>query len=559
MKSFDPVHSVRRWARSSPWLVMSVLIHLIVLVGLGLVVIRHGKGRRAETSGFITVVRPHDLPDAEPIGPEPLIVRSAIPPDLPGTLAPPDEYVSTFADAPIPDDPVADPGLPDGAEGGDLGGPVSSTGIGVGPGGRRGPGVTAFPNRIPGPGSGIPPKGSSDRRLRTDAAVLEGLRWLVRHQNPDGSWGARALKERCAAETPCFDPQASLTDHYDEGLTGLALLCFLGAGFGHDSRQYIVDPVQARRHRIGEVVKKGLEWLKRRQNPDGSFSRDRTFMYDEALATMALSEAYGLTRKRYWGEPAQKAVDFLQRAQRPNPSGQGLWGWRYASRQEVEDFRGSTGNPGFERELYDSDTSVTTWCVMALKSAQISGLSVEPAALDGAMEFCRFATASDGLVGYLDAKGAGQVVTGPNDHFTYHAGTMSALGMCIRIFAKHDPSDPFLELAARRIVQDLPAVSKDRLSVDYYYWYYASIALNQLDGEGSPRRTGRYWNPWNRAMVEAVLALQDKTERACTCGGWITGDRWSYAGGPVYSTAINVLTLEVYYRYENAFGGVKRY
>jgi hypothetical protein len=37
-------------------------------------------------------------------------------------------------------------------------------------------------------------------------------------------------------------------------------------------------------------------------------------------------------------------------------------------------------------------------------------------------------------------------------------------------------------------------------------------------------------------------------------------DRWgNYSGaGPLYNTAINVLTLEVYYRYENAFGGSKR-
>jgi hypothetical protein len=37
-------------------------------------------------------------------------------------------------------------------------------------------------------------------------------------------------------------------------------------------------------------------------------------------------------------------------------------------------------------------------------------------------------------------------------------------------------------------------------------------------------------------------------------------DRWgNYSGcGPLYNTALNVLTLEVYYRYENAFGGSKR-
>jgi hypothetical protein len=61
-------------------------------------------------------------------------------------------------------------------------------------------------------------------------------------------------------------------------------------------------------------------------------------------------------------------------------------------------------------------------------------------------------------------------------------------------------------------------------------------------------------------MVDAVTSLQDHTERACSNGGWILSDRWgNYSGvGPLYNTAMNVLTLEVYYRYENAFGGAKR-
>jgi hypothetical protein len=31
-------------------------------------------------------------------------------------------------------------------------------------------------------------------------------------------------------------------------------------------------------------------------------------------------------------------------------------------------------------------------------------------------------------------------------------------------------------------------------------------------------------------------------------------DRWGFEGGRVYATAINALTLEVYYRYGNVFG-----
>ena len=51
-----------------------------------------------------------------------------------------------------------------------------------------------------------------------------------------------------------------------------------------------------------------------------------------------------------------------------------------------------------------------------------------------------------------------------------------------------------------------------------------------------------------------MLALQDHTERACANGGWLDDRPLDLGTGPLYTTAINVLTLEVYYRYENAFG-----
>jgi squalene cyclase len=123
--------------------------------------------------------------------------------------------------------------------------------------------------------------------------VLEGLRWLIRHQNPDGSWSAATLKDRCAPESPCFDVKEDYHALYDEGVTALALLCFLGAGYSHESKQNIVDTVGAKRYKVGEVIKNGLMWLTKRQESDGHFTRDKAFMYNESLATMALAEAYG--------------------------------------------------------------------------------------------------------------------------------------------------------------------------------------------------------------------------------------------------------------------------
>jgi hypothetical protein len=540
-----------------------VLVHAMLIIGLGLFALRRMTTPAPVDTTFVRITHPVDVsPDDSFAMPEPMI-REPLPETKAVVTDPEDVYYPP--DTAWNDQGSVDPGDPLATDF-ETTMPRSSTAISVGEGpGGRGSGVTPFSNpqgplrdlRV-GRGDGGPPLGPT---VSIDKAVRHGLLWLCRHQNPDGSWSPRSMREHCTPKSPCLDPKIAVNDHYDEGLTALAVLAFLGAGFTHQSDLYLLDPLDAKRYRTGEVVKNGLDWLKKRQNPDGSFSRDRPFLYNEALATMALSEAYGMTGARYWREAAQRGVDFLQSAQRPSPTpdprGAQRWGWRYASRDDVEKEIGSATDTERLRLLYDADTSVTAWCVMALKSAELSKLAVDPASLAGALEFAKFVTADDGSVGYLDRASAGATLNGPySEAFAYHPTTMCALGMCIRIFTAHDPNDPILERSANRIVADLPTVSKDTKSIDYYYWYYASLALNQLDGPDSPKKSGKYWAPWNKAMVDAVLALQDTSPRSCREGGWIMNDRWASASGAgaIYSTALSVLTLEVYYRYPNAFG-----
>ena len=83
-------------------------------------------------------------------------------------------------------------------------------------------------------------------------------------------------------------------------------------------------------------------------------------MYAHGLATITLCEAYGLTHSKIIGKSAQQAVNFIQSAQNPATGG-----WRYTPGQE-------------------GDTSVVGWQVMALKSAQMAGLQVNPKAIEGA-------------------------------------------------------------------------------------------------------------------------------------------------------------------------------
>jgi hypothetical protein len=561
-RGFHPIALLRGWARSSPWVMIAIALHLIVIAGAAvLYTARHEAPKPDDITQVVTSQREADEEPLLP--PEVPIDRRSIPKNEDTELAPLTENVYVV-DRDVPESLKEEVGDPDGSlDPGATGG----TAIGVGRVGHAGAHPSVFPGRDR-VGNGRP-KGDPRRPPEpTEEAVLWGLRWLARHQNDDGSWSPATLRDHCDCDLPAYNPKRPPTHSFDTGLTGMALLCFLGRGLGHDSRLDLVDPVAGRRYKVGQIVKKGLQWLVKSQNPDGSFTPDRPFLYNEALAAMAVSEAYGLTGSRVWREPAQRAVNFLQEAQRPSPLGAGLWGWRYASRQEIERFRRGAGSedPELQKELYDADTSVTGWCVMALKSGQLSGLDVKPESLAGGAAFARYVTQlgadgrPTGLVGYLDAKGAGAKVTGPNDEFTYHPGAMSALGMCVRIFAEHDAEDPFLKAAAERIVQDLPEASKDRLSIDYYYWYYASLALNQVDGPDAPKRTGRWWGPWNKAMAATLVPLQDRSAGRCTAGGWMDLDRWAIDhGGPLYTTALNVLTLEVYYRYENAFGGWKRH
>ena len=555
-RRFHAVRFLRGAFRNSPWLVIALGFHVIVITLMSVLYLQRERAGRNETPTTIAVSASRDEAPVALVPPQ-RIEPHRIPENSAAELVSFDELAFVPTQEAVEQDLHLDIGNPTGtddASDGERGG----TSIGVGKGGHRGTGTSPFSSRNPGSGKGGKHGRSPQGQLvGTEKAVLEGLCWLVRHQGEDGSWSPLTCRERCNPRSPCIPAEAQLQPFYDEGLTGLALLAFLGSGFTSDSRNLLTDRAMGKQYVLGDVLKKGLKWLVERQKEDGSFSATRPFLYNEAIATMALSEAYGLSRNRYFKKPAQQGVDFLVAAQKVD-SLNGLSGWRYGSRAELETRRaaGEIDDETYFAELWDADASVTGWVIMALKSAQISGLAVPAGVMEGGLGFVRSVSRDDGLVGYLDLAGAGAAVGGAGHEYTYHPGTMSALGMLVRTFVAHDLTDPFLEAAARQIIQDPPTISRDELSIDYYYWYYATLALNQFDGPDSPRQSGEYWNRWNKAMQEAVLELQDKSDERDTCsrGGWLRNDRWSRQGSVVYGTAINTLTLEVYYRYENAFG-----
>jgi hypothetical protein len=530
--------------KNTPWWALSLAFHGCVLASLPLIVFSQALlAAPQDTPVIIQVNKPQkalikeitasDLRASRPIAGD----LSPTPAEVPDIKFPPDFVESDrFSDG-------LDPSREEGVRG-DLDGTNIYDGVGDGWGRKTGPGkgpevIGAGPGGGggkkfgTGPFSGRHKTFIRSRSGRSGSAIEHGLYWLARHQHEDGHWSTEGYHARCGGEgARCTG--TGLSD-FDVGNTGLALLAFLGAGYTPSQRSIYRDPVTQKEVNVGEVVRKGMKWLIEKQSADGAIGPQvGEMMYNHSIAALALSEAYGLTSAASYRGPAQKAINFIVTAQN-----YGL-GWRYTPR---------CGN---------NDTSVTGWCVMALKSAQISNLEVPQTSFVGAKAWLDRVTDSSGRHGY-DRLGSGDIYApGKNEKWQQHP-SMTAVGLLCRIFIDKKQGDRVLADAAKIIMSDLPRwdPSGPKPSVDYYYWYYATLAIFQLDGGENGKGL---WTTWSKT-VESVLCSHQRTSKdGCQDGSWDTENvnRWAYAGGRVYGTAINVLTLETNFRYEAVFGSQKR-
>ena len=99
----------------------------------------------------------------------------------------------------------------------------------------------------------------------SEHTVDDGLAWLARHQDRDGSWSNRCLGDgveaRCEKPSNCTGPGSV---HCPMAHTGLAVLAFQAGGhyyFNHNV--------------YSETVRRGLDWLVENEEPDGRCSTPR--------------------------------------------------------------------------------------------------------------------------------------------------------------------------------------------------------------------------------------------------------------------------------------------
>jgi squalene cyclase len=268
---------------------------------------------------------------------------------------------------------------------------------------------------------------------------------------------------------------------HNTAITSFALLAFLAQG--HLPHQGLYGP----------EVAKGCRFLLSSARNDGYLVGARGGnMYCHAMATLALAELWGMNGDDDLKPVLTKAVDLIVRCQ----SAEG--GWRY------------------EPNPYGHDISVTIMQVMALRAAKNSGLFVPEATLKKAIAY---------INSCYDAKKGG---------FVYQAGNWgdgpgfarTAAGICV------------LQLSGAYDAKQIPkAVEylKANFHSNHHFWYghyYAAHALHQVGGKD--------WEEWYDKLRAQLLPLQAGD------GSWATRELDKDTSGMrIYHTSIAVITLSV--------------
>lgn len=359
----------------------------------------------------------------------------------------------------------------------------------------KGPGISIPEPSVPFTGRQGEAKARLVRReggtIESEKAVDSGVDWLARHQKKDGSWSL-SHRSQCKG-AGCSE---GATGQSEVAATGLALLPMLGAGHSH------VTP-----GRYQDTIRKGIDWLLSVQQSTGEIftgGGGNTRMYSHAIATMTLCEAYGISREARLKGPAEKAVSFIIQSQSPDDGG-----WRY-----------NPGDPG--------DTSVFGWQMLALRSAQLAGLKVSPEVFQSASKYLDRAAVDAKKTAYAYQPG-GQ-----------NSPIMSAEALLVRQYLGWPRESSDLSKGVKNVSTHL-LKDQDR---NIYYWYYATQLLHNMQNLA--------WKEWNPRVRNGLVAMQTQGA-GCDRGSWDPArpvpDHWGVQMGRHYTTAMSILTLEVYYRY----------
>ena len=324
----------------------------------------------------------------------------------------------------------------------------------------------------------------------TEAAVASALRFLAQTQQANGSWNPQTTGAG-VERAPLGVNRHGAGGRSETAITGLALLAMIGAGNTHQQGPY------------AEHVYRGLAFLinsqSRMSQNMGSLAGPSTSVYSatysHGIAALAMCEAAAITQDASALVSAKRAMAYTSQIQIPATGG-----WRYTR---------------YDR---DGDLSQLGWQAMVLDAGHRAKIPINPQAVNGIQRFLRSVRAGrGGLASYR-----------PREVPTR---TMTAEALATRLLIGETVPKSEIAEAERFLMQQLPGIGTD----NYYYWYYATLALHQLQDEA--------WRQWNGALQRRLLSTQQPD------GRWSSNTVWGGYGGEIYTTSMAALCLETYYRH----------
>ena len=263
---------------------------------------------------------------------------------------------------------------------------------------------------------------------KVEKAIARAQDWLAASQQPNGSWGG------------C------------NGRNSLVILALMVNGTTPGHGKY------------GAKVSSGLDFLINSQHDNGYLVVGESGnMYQHALATLCLAEAYGMTHNPDIRESLIKAVQLIIKAQAPSG------GWRYKPRPE------------------DADLSVTVMQIMALRACVESGIFVPKDTIDLAIKFVKSVWNDQ-----THSFGYASVDTGNFNRAAAGTVSLQSCGML---------NDPVIPKAVAYMMKNCDYSAGSTMG--WYGHYYASVALYHYGGESwktyYPKICERVQKDWSQS------------------------------------------------------------
>ncbi len=273
-------------------------------------------------------------------------------------------------------------------------------------------------------------------------------------------------------------------DRYGGGHVGVTAICCLA---------FMANGELPGRGEYGAVVQKGLDYVLANAQESGLIASENVShgpMYGHGFAALFLGEIYGMTEDKDVRDALVKAVRLIVKSQ--NAEG----GWRY---QPIP---------------FDADLSVTICQINALRSARQAGIDVPKETIDNAIQYVKDCqNPYDGGFRYMIGGGSSAFPrTAAGVASLYHAGVY-----------KGKVVEDGLKYLERQL-----ASGNDRGAHEFYGHYYCAQAMFIAGG--------KHWANYFPKTRDRLI----KSQR--TNGSWDSGH------GDEYATGMSLIVLQMPYR-----------